>query len=423
MSGSAAAGSMREIFLGFAEEPGWLARLAGAMTDAAMAEMPELAGEEVRDALAASVESNVRLVAEMLRTGMDPAEATPPPAAVEYARELVRRGMSIDLLLRAYFVGHAAFLRTWIDRVDEEVTDPAGRALAIEEASTWTFAYVQALTRGIVERYTGERERWVRSAVAVKAEIVRALLAGERVDVESASARLRYALDREHLAFLVWAPDGGDPVAAPDPAVLERLASELAGGLGAGAPLLVTHGTDLVAGWVGSRGGFGDRPARLAETVGACVAFGSPGAGVAGFRASHRQALHARRVALLRGGTPGSVALYPDEALAALASADVDHAREFVTSELGPLAGHDETAQRLAGTLRVYLEENASPRRAAHRLGVHENTIANRVRAAEELLGRPVEERTAELLVALRLVGVFGPGWPSRWNRTGSPAL
>jgi len=410
MGSGAAAGSMREIFLGFAAEPGWLDALAGAMTDAAMDEMPELAGEEVRGALAASVESNVRLVADMLRTGMDPAEAMPPPAAVEYARELVRRGMSIDLLLRAYFVGHAAFLRTWIDRVDDEVADASERALAIEQASTWTFAYVQALTRGIVDRYTGERERWVRSAVAVKAEIVRALLAGERVDVESASARLRYALDREHLAFLVWAQDGGDPAAALDPAVLERVASELAGALGSGTPLLIAHGTNMVAGWAGSRGGFGGVPARLPATAGACVAFGSPGTGVAGFRASHRQALHARRVALLRGSPAGSVAEYRDEALAALASSDVEHAREFVAAELGPLAGRDESARRLAETLRVYLEENASPRRAAHRLGVHENTIANRVRAAEELLGGPAEERTTELLVALRLLAVAGPG-------------
>ena len=167
-------------------------------------------------------------------------------------------------------------------------------------------------------------------------------------------------------------------------------------------------------------------------------AFGSPGAGVTGFRASHRQALHARRVALLRGGAPGSVAVYRDEALAALASADVDHAREFVAAELGPLAGRDPTARRLADTLRVYLEEQSSPRRAAHRLGVHENTIANRVRAAEALLAGTVDDRTAELLVALRLAAVFvredvpgdlagirerpGPApWFRRTRTTGTP--
>ena len=41
--------------------------------------------------------------------------------------------------------------------------------------------------------------------------------------------------------------------------------------------------------------------------------------------------------------------------------------------------------------------------RTAQRLGVHENTVKNRVRAARELLGHPPEERVAEVLVALRL--------------------
>jgi DNA-binding PucR family transcriptional regulator len=37
---------------------------------------------------------------------------------------------------------------------------------------------------------------------------------------------------------------------------------------------------------------------------------------------------------------------------------------------------------------------------------VHENTITNRVRAITELMGRPPEDRVAELLVALRLTRV-----------------
>jgi DNA-binding PucR family transcriptional regulator len=53
--------------------------------------------------------------------------------------------------------------------------------------------------------------------------------------------------------------------------------------------------------------------------------------------------------------------------------------------------------------LRAYLEEHASPRRTARRLGVHENTIKNRVRAIAELRGRPADERIAETLLALRL--------------------
>lgn len=134
------------------------------------------------------------------------------------------------------------------------------------------------------------------------------------------------------------------------------------------------------------------------------AAFGSPGHGVPGFCRSHREAMYARRVAQLTHRRPGSVTLYDDVALAALASADVEHASEFVATELGQLAAGDDHSLRLTATLRIYLEENMSPLRAAQRLGVHENTITNRIRAAQELLPHPIEHRSPELQVALRLL-------------------
>jgi DNA-binding PucR family transcriptional regulator len=114
--------------------------------------------------------------------------------------------------------------------------------------------------------------------------------------------------------------------------------------------------------------------------------------------------MHARRVAQLTHHRPGSVTPYDDVALASLTSADVEHAGEFVASELGQLAAGDDHLRRLTATLRVYLEENMSPLRAAQRLGVHENTITNRIRAAQELLPHPIEHRSPELQVALRLL-------------------
>ena len=45
-----------------------------------------------------------------------------------------------------------------------------------------------------------------------------------------------------------------------------------------------------------------------------------------------------------------------------------------------------------------------SPLLASQRLGVHENTITNRIRAAQEQLPHPIEHRSPELLVALRLI-------------------
>lgn len=70
---------------------------------------------------------------------------------------------------------------------------------------------------------------------------------------------------------------------------------------------------------------------------------------------------------------------------------------------LGPLAAQDDDTVRLAATLRVYLEEHASPRRPAQRVGVHEHTVKNRVQTMRELLSHPPQDRVAEVLVALRV--------------------
>jgi hypothetical protein len=325
---------------------------------------------------------------------------------VEYARELVRRGLNIDVLLRAYFIGHARFFRLAVERLHQETHDSAAPARTIEEMAEWTFAYVQAVTRGMVARYGEERERWVRSTAAVRSEAVRALLEGDGVDVDATSRQLRYELGRHHLAFVVWTEDENE-TGMRDLAALEHAASELGNSLGYKSPLLVPRGPLLLGGWAGFRGEFdGEALDGLRVDTkrfpGARAAFGSPGEGVGGFRQSHFEAMHARRVARLAQFAPGAVTLYRNVALPALASADIQHARAFVANELGPLAADDDTARRLSATLRVYLEENASPRRTAQRLGVHENTVVNRIRAAQEMLDRPIDPRTSELLVALR---------------------
>jgi DNA-binding PucR family transcriptional regulator len=91
-----------------------------------------------------------------------------------------------------------------------------------------------------------------------------------------------------------------------------------------------------------------------------------------------------------------------------MATVDLPLARRFVDRELGALAADDDTARRLAATVGVYLEQQCSGTATAKRLGLHENTIRYRVRQAEQLLGRPVDERTLELRVALALAGAVG---------------
>jgi DNA-binding PucR family transcriptional regulator len=109
---------------------------------------------------------------------------------------------------------------------------------------------------------------------------------------------------------------------------------------------------------------------------------------------------------------------YDQVALLALASADAEQAVAFVERVLGPLAGAGKQTGRLAETARVYLDELGSPQQAARRLGVHENTVTNRLRAAGELIGRPITHEPADLLIALTLLPLL-PGMRGRAEAVG----
>jgi DNA-binding PucR family transcriptional regulator len=191
--------------------------------------------------------------------------------------------------------------------------------------------------------------------------------------------------------------------------------------LGAANRLLVPGGPSLVYGWIGL-----DAETILSEDLlppgtaeGTRVAFGTGATGVDGFVRTHREAMDARRVARHSGST-GPVVVYPEISLAALASVDADRARTFVVDELGALAGPDAATRQLRETALAYLQNLASPLRTAQALDVHVNTIYNRIRRAEELLGRPIDERLAETLVALRLA-LLEEGDPRAASRRESP--
>src|SRR4051794_3504680 len=397
-----------ELVQRYTADPDWLPSVARDITDAIHGELTALDDEDLRTATYASSESVLRLLAYMVRNDVPPREAEPPPAAVEYAREFVRHGVPLDSLLRAYYVGHATFFKRWAAAVHADVRGDGQQAYAIELGAAWTFEFVEALSAGLVRSYASERERWVRSAAAVRSQTVEALLSGRPADVQTMSSRLHYELERDHVAFVVWLEPPEGP-GGEGLAMLERAGLQVATSLADAKPLLVPRGRLLIAGWVAAPAtGGGDylKGLRLdpREFPGALAACGCRGTGVSGFQRSHQEALNARRIARLTRRRAGSVTRYDEVALASLATADVEQAREFVLAELGPLAEGDDRTVRMAATLQVYLEENLSPRRTAQRLGVHENTITNRIRSVQERLPHPIDQRACELQVALRIV-------------------
>src|SRR4051794_36081551 len=230
----------------------WIASVTTDLTDAIHTELPELGpDEEMRQATYASSESNVRLFLEIAKTESEPAEARLPPAATEYARQFVRQGVTLDALLRAYHMGQARFVNRWNDAVNALLPEGPERTEAVERGTTLTLAFINTLMRALVQRYADERDRWVRSAAAVRAEVVRALLAGEPITEEQASRQLGYVLERNHLAFVIWSEGSGDEDEATDLGALERTAAEFALSLGKSAPLLLQVSRRLVAGWIG----------------------------------------------------------------------------------------------------------------------------------------------------------------------------
>jgi DNA-binding PucR family transcriptional regulator len=82
-------------------------------------------------------------------------------------------------------------------------------------------------------------------------------------------------------------------------------------------------------------------------------------------------------------------------------------AATFVARELGPLAQQSRAAADLRQTLSAYLDTERSLIRAAERLHVARNTVAYRVRKAEDLLHRNLHDRTTELQCALRLAAML----------------
>ena len=76
-------------------------------------------------------------------------------------------------------------------------------------------------------------------------------------------------------------------------------------------------------------------------------------------------------------------------------------------------AGDDEGALRarcLRDTLRCYAESFDSAASAGVTMGVHDQTVSNRLPAIEERLEHPIPTRRAELETALRLHDALGDG-------------
>jgi hypothetical protein len=380
--------------------------LARGMAEHLYPAIPELAAiddEGLRAELQASTEANIGQVLRLLAHGASTDDVVVPHEALEFLRGNVRRGIPLAALLRSYRLGHAWLWERWSQALQERVEDSGELAAGQDRSSAFMFAYVDKVSDVLVEEFGTERERMMRSASQLRAETVRAILAGEPMDEEVASRRLGYELQRHHVALRI--ASAGSEVRG-----LERAVDEAAAALGAGEPLAVPSGAARFDVWCGSF----DVPSTdglegYEPPAGVLVAFGKPAKGMAGFRSSHAAALQAARIGSLARGSGSAVTSYARIELVSLFAGDLQWARAFVVGQFGLFVSTAEPAERLRETVLAFLASGGSATKVAKQLYVHQNTVAYRVKRAEEILGRKISESPIELTCALTLAAVLGP--------------
>lgn len=388
-----------------AELLGDVASYADDMLDYILERIPEAGvDDDLRGLTLGSCSSNLEAALSMVRHGIDVSAATAPVTALEHARAMAARGYSVDVMLRFYRIGHAYFSERILAGIPDLVPDPALALAVVADLHRYAFAYVDRISSEVAAEYVAELDRIQNRVRAARTDAVRGLIAGDPIDLGRAEHTLSYRLTGWQTAFVCWTDR--------DDADLARVGAAVGAHFGSRHPLLVPDGAQALWGWIATTSApdlSAEDLGRLADQIPKMVriAIGTSGQGAGGFRDSHDQAQRGRRVVELSGrGAP--VTSYAEIALVDAMSGDLDLARAFVATELGALAVDGRREDEERQTLLAVLDAQGGLAAAAEELGLHRNTVLQRMRRGEERRGRRATERVAELHAALRLVDVLG---------------
>src|SRR4051794_7360376 len=219
--------------------------MVAALSPAAAA-IPEVTSD---DDLRAEADAAARELTRLMLAAL-PAVGPVPDAApavlVSVVRVWARRGLDLRALLRGYRRAQSGFWRYWMADVAARIEDPALRMAVLEHTWDRISAWYEAHMEQAEAIYAEERDRWLRGAHARRAELIRALLAGENVEREEAETALGYDLRRVHTALVLWA-DGDAPDSLRE---LEDAVRELARSAGGAPALTLPAGTSALWAWI-----------------------------------------------------------------------------------------------------------------------------------------------------------------------------
>jgi PucR C-terminal helix-turn-helix domain/GGDEF-like domain len=336
------------------------------------------AHEGVRAAVSAALDYSLSAMAFG-----EPSSPNVPVELLVQARVAGRRGLSLDTLLRRYFVGHALFVDFLVEeaREDDLIRGPHFQHLLRTQAYLFDRLISEVSeehSQGAIRPDTAEKPSTRR---------IERMLAGERLY----GSDLDYDFQGTHMGLIAV---GRGAIEAT-----RRLATALDCRL-----LLVPRDEHALWAWLGFRrdldlAEFESRvlstwPERLA------LAIGEPGCDLTGWRLTHHQAHAALPIAMSRSGEP---IRYADVAL--LASILQDHlvATSLREIYLAPLESSRDGGAAARRTLRAYFTTGGNISSAAAMLDVNRRTVTNRLQGVERRLGRPLHATNIEIQAALRL--------------------
>lgn len=372
--------------------------LVDAITNAITAQFPELAqDDDIRRAFRTSVQGNLAAVHANLVSGEPTAPDLPiAPEQIWLARSLGERGMPLDRILAAYRLGRGLFWRTWASALSEECRSKEELTASLQASSDEIDQYLDRAIDAVVQEYQATQQGAADRDQIRRRDLVRALLAGDPspADIDS---QLSYRMRGFHTALVLWLddPSSGTEIAPWIGTLARETRARAVLSISAGATshwlwLLTENSIDPTV------------VACHAKTGNIRAAMGTTMPGHTGFVASHHEAQAALRAATTISPDLRFLA-YQSARLLTLVSRDRKELIEFVRWALGDLADTSRQAAQARETLEVYLREGRNASRTSTVMNAHKNTVSYRVRKAERLRGRPINEHAAELAVALQL--------------------
>ena len=298
------------------------------------------------------------------------------PEAAHWSRFAAHARLPLPTLLRLFRVGQRVIWREVCAAVKEVEPNAVARESLVTLITDQMFEGGDRLLTLQAEEYLAERDRLVRSRAQARLAAIQQVLVDDLADASG----LEYDLNREHVAVVAHGADA------------ERLLRACA----STPRLIVQAGPNTVWAWFGGEVSGLEQPSTSAVTIG----LGRPGRDREGFVVSHEQA---RAAASFGAVSKLQLTRFDAVALEWLATRDRVAAKRFVLDELGPLLSDEDKGGRLLETLEAYLETGYNASSMAARLSISVRTASYRVRSIEELLGRTIASRNAELHTAVRL--------------------